>query len=226
MGLSTVIITKSKRNQQGGSNKAISSSDANKFLFLANQPGLDFINTRLVKKQGTVDLLESPQDLLLWMFAGYLISAPDYAFAEQNWLRRPAMTKALADAQRLRRALELAVEALIDGESDPAQCSEALAIINECMAVPAVVSRLSRDNNEWRLQDYPAAPEGLVPLIVRQAARIFTDLDRRLIKKCRNDKCILYFYDTSKNQARAWCSMDLCGNRAKAAKHYLREMPG
>ncbi|MEL6323421.1 MAG: CGNR zinc finger domain-containing protein, partial [Pseudomonadota bacterium] len=31
--------------------------------------------------------------------------------------------------------------------------------------------------------------------------------------------CTLYFHDVSKNHKRRWCSMDICGNRAKAAAH-------
>jgi predicted RNA-binding Zn ribbon-like protein len=33
---------------------------------------------------------------------------------------------------------------------------------------------------------------------------------------------VLLFYDTTKNHARHWCSMSLCGNRHKVAAHYRR----
>jgi predicted RNA-binding Zn ribbon-like protein len=197
---------------------------SDKFIFLANHPGLDFINTKLVARNSRVELLETPQDLLVWMFAGYLITAPDYTYAVQNWLKRPAMTQVLVDALRLRDALEEAVGLFMSGTLD-GEPSQAIRTINEYLAVPAVLTRLSSEMGEWRLQHYAAAPEGLVALIAGQAGRLFSELDPRLIKKCRNEKCILYFYDSSKNQSRAWCSMDLCGNRAKAAKHYQKEMP-
>ena len=29
-------------------------------------------------------------------------------------------------------------------------------------------------------------------------------------------------YDTSRNHSRRWCSMESCGNRAKAKRHYRR----
>jgi predicted RNA-binding Zn ribbon-like protein len=29
----------------------------------------------------------------------------------------------------------------------------------------------------------------------------------------------MYFLDVSKNRKRRWCSMSICGNRAKAATH-------
>jgi len=36
------------------------------------------------------------------------------------------------------------------------------------------------------------------------------------LKICRNPDCRWAYYDRSRNRSRAWCSMALCGNRAKA----------
>ncbi|MGH3648336.1 MAG: CGNR zinc finger domain-containing protein [Micromonosporaceae bacterium] len=36
------------------------------------------------------------------------------------------------------------------------------------------------------------------------------------LKACRNPRCQWAYYDQSRNRSRAWCSMDTCGNRAKA----------
>jgi predicted RNA-binding Zn ribbon-like protein len=38
------------------------------------------------------------------------------------------------------------------------------------------------------------------------------------IRRCAHPNCVLYFYDTSKNGTRRWCSMRTCGNRAKAQR--------
>jgi len=42
------------------------------------------------------------------------------------------------------------------------------------------------------------------------------------VKMCPSDKCGWLFLDESKNRRRQWCAMDLCGNRAKARRHYRR----
>jgi len=189
---------------------------ADKFIFIANHTGLDFINTLLIKRNEPLDLLETPADLLLWMFDSYLLTSQDLVFIEQNWLHLGGgeiMDQVLSDALRLRQAAHQAL--LAPGDRDMA-----LAVINEYLSVAAVAARLVRSGEGYLLQDYADSPHGLVSLIVRQVAAIFTELDPALIKKCRNDKCVLFFYDTSKNRARTWCSMDMCGNRAKAAKHY------
>ncbi|WNC15147.1 CGNR zinc finger domain-containing protein [Brevibacillus brevis] len=43
------------------------------------------------------------------------------------------------------------------------------------------------------------------------------------IRKCEHEDCVLYFADTSKAGKRRWCSMELCGNRQKAATFYKRK---
>ncbi len=42
------------------------------------------------------------------------------------------------------------------------------------------------------------------------------------IRSCAHDDCVLWFLDTSKGGRRRWCSMERCGNRAKARRHYQR----
>ncbi|WP_199616986.1 CGNR zinc finger domain-containing protein [Paenibacillus alkalitolerans] len=42
------------------------------------------------------------------------------------------------------------------------------------------------------------------------------------IRKCEHEACIIHFVDSSKSGKRRWCSMDLCGNRQKAAEFYAR----
>lgn len=42
------------------------------------------------------------------------------------------------------------------------------------------------------------------------------------IRKCASPTCVLRFYDISRNGTRRWCSMAVCGNRAKASRHYAR----
>ncbi len=56
------------------------------------------------------------------------------------------------------------------------------------------------------------------------AAADYLDLLRApdRIRRCGHPDCVLYFFDTSKNGTRRWCSMAGCGNRAKAARHQAR----
>lgn len=44
----------------------------------------------------------------------------------------------------------------------------------------------------------------------------------RRLKACRQQTCLWAFYDHSKNSSGAWCSMAVCGNRAKAKRRRQR----
>jgi predicted RNA-binding Zn ribbon-like protein len=43
------------------------------------------------------------------------------------------------------------------------------------------------------------------------------------VKICPADDCRWAFYDASRNGSRQWCSMAVCGNRAKARAHRARQ---
>jgi predicted RNA-binding Zn ribbon-like protein len=51
-------------------------------------------------------------------------------------------------------------------------------------------------------------------------------VDFRLIRECEGSVCSLLFLDRTKAHGRRWCSMALCGNRAKAAAHRARRSSG
>jgi predicted RNA-binding Zn ribbon-like protein len=43
------------------------------------------------------------------------------------------------------------------------------------------------------------------------------------VKICPADDCRWAFHDNSRNGSRQWCSMAVCGNRAKARAHRARQ---
>ena len=64
-----------------------------------------------------------------------------------------------------------------------------------------------------------SSPVGLVAAAAAKVA-----IERRLdrVKICPADDCRWAFYDASRNRSRQWCSMEVCGNRAKARSHRSR----
>lgn len=66
-------------------------------------------------------------------------------------------------------------------------------------------------------------PMSLETLLVASMLSVFCD-PRELsrMKMCPGKGCGWLFIDESKNSRRTWCSMESCGNRAKAARHYQR----
>jgi predicted RNA-binding Zn ribbon-like protein len=65
----------------------------------------------------------------------------------------------------------------------------------------------------WSLREAPI--EAALGPIALAAARLFTEGDFGRIKECRGHACGWLFCDTSKNNRRRWCEMEVCGNRAK-----------
>jgi predicted RNA-binding Zn ribbon-like protein len=55
------------------------------------------------------------------------------------------------------------------------------------------------------------------------AAELLTSDSLARVRECEDDRgCGYLFIDMSKNHSRRWCSMESCGNRAKARRHYSR----
>ena len=52
---------------------------------------------------------------------------------------------------------------------------------------------------------------------------LFLSEEANRVKQCADQGCGWLFLDTSKNHSRRWCSMDICGSRAKMRRHYRRK---
>lgn len=59
--------------------------------------------------------------------------------------------------------------------------------------------------------------------IVRTSLDLLTSEKLNKLGQCKGKECGWLFLDISKNQHRQWCSMQDCGNRAKAHRHYQRK---
>ena len=63
-------------------------------------------------------------------------------------------------------------------------------------------------------------PEALDTATARSALMLVARPEPERLKICPN--CHWLFLDRSRNRSRAWCDMAVCGNRAKASRHYHR----
>jgi predicted RNA-binding Zn ribbon-like protein len=71
------------------------------------------------------------------------------------------------------------------------------------------------------------APEGdgaraAIGRIVAAVAELAPTDEWKRLKACRDEHCRVAFYDKSRNRSRAWCSMEVCGNREKARSFRAR----
>jgi predicted RNA-binding Zn ribbon-like protein len=86
-----------------------------------------------------------------------------------------------------------------------------------------IVPRLGAGNafelemvRRWR------TPEALLLPIGEALAQLVCEEDFSQVKACEGPSCTLLFADHTRGHARRWCSMALCGNRAKQAAHRRR----
>ena len=92
----------------------------------------------------------------------------------------------------------------------------------DAAAVAALQEEASRAPLEVRFDPQPRLEpgrEGIGGVIARLLATVAqaeADGSWRRFKACAAHDCQWAFYDQSRNRSRAWCSMEVCGNRAKA----------
>ncbi|MFJ9460630.1 CGNR zinc finger domain-containing protein [Kitasatospora sp. NPDC101447] len=63
-------------------------------------------------------------------------------------------------------------------------------------------------------------PHWLAPWLAADDFLTLLGQGAQRVKQCAHEACILHFFDASQNGRRRWCRMAVCGNRAKAARHY------
>src|SRR5262249_27801718 len=185
-----------------------------------NQPCLDFINTQFVLNGQPVDLLATFSDLVTWLVQVDLLSGEEGKKIERQWGKQ-VEGGTLEQARAVRVTLREMVKRIVAGRPVPQAAMEA---INGKLRFRIGHSQLVRRNGEFErryLSDSQDANQ-LLGLLAEAATNLLCTCDLSLIKKCQNPLCVLFFYDTTKNHARHWCSMTLCGNRSKVAAHYRR----
>lgn len=191
------------------------------FLFLGEQLCLDFVNTQVAGVGAPRELLTSFENLIDWLVQARVFEPHAAQAAFKRWRGGHEAARVLAQARTLRAVLRTMAERLVQGKSVPPGTVDA---INAVLAVQRSPLQLvqNRGNYELRREIELKQPLQLLVLVAEAAAHLLAHGDPSLVKKCGNPNCILYFYDTTKNHRRRWCSMAVCGNRMKAAAHYRR----
>ena len=64
--------------------------------------------------------------------------------------------------------------------------------------------------------------DGALARLLAYVTRAVVDGNWERLKACPLEGCLWAFYDRSKNRSRRWCSMDVCGNVAKARAYRQR----
>ena len=192
-----------------------------KFYFVGGQLSLDFINTLIGASDESVDFLREFSDLVSWLQQSGTLNGAQAKAALTSWGQRAEAKQVLDQARKLRSVLRETAERLSEGKT-PGR--EALDEINRVLAQETGYNQLVRSADGYEFSFQPVRREAmhLLTPIARSAAELLGHSEPLRIRKCGNPVCSLYYYDTSKNRTRRWCSMAVCGNRMKAASFYER----
>jgi predicted RNA-binding Zn ribbon-like protein len=191
------------------------------FYFIGNALWLDFVNTEIIQDGVRVDLLESVEDLLSWAISAEVLTRADADGLANRWAQPSRARQALAQAKEFRAALRNMAERLNENRNPPSAIIDTLNdVLRHWTGFPELV-RVKGRIEERVVRQFTDSIHLMVP-IAETAADLLTSGDLNLVRKCENPACILFFYDTTKNHARRWCSMGACGNREKVATYYRR----
>ena len=198
------------------------------FVFDGGTLALDLLNTWHFNADQPLDLLQSPEDLVIWLAAAGL---PDGAYCAELSSSPPNRRILLDEALWLRRDILLIVQSLVAGELPPPYTVDALnRILTESgtsfrldsLTIPPEGDQEERMEGQLVLNvhEHISSVLGVLQPIALSTARIVTEANPTRIRQCASSNCMYWFLDTSKSGRRRWCSMSRCGNRAKVAKHY------
>jgi predicted RNA-binding Zn ribbon-like protein len=192
------------------------------FLFIGDHPAIDFANTLVLDRGKPRELLCSWSDVAGWLYVAGLANEAHLQVA-------PAQSAAaLKSVIRLRTEWKAALEALAAGGKVGAGF---LAHLNELLADDVFHESLrTGGRGSFHLHRSASSLTGtrlVLALLARQIAKFLSESNLEYLRRCANtSSCVLYFYDTTKNHRRQWCSVATCGNRHKAAEFRKRQNKG
>ena len=167
---------------------------------------IDFVNT--VDLRPYEEGLAKPAQLAAWLAAHGLLGDGEKATRSE-----------LDEALRVREALRDLLAAQNGVETDVAA---ATAVLDEAACRARLTLRFS--TGKAALEPAAQGVRGAIGRLLAEVSAGMADGTWSRMKACRAEDCRWAFLDTAKNRSRAWCSMQSCGNRAKANAYRERHL--
>ena len=164
----------------------------------------DFVNT--VDKETDEEALRSPEALAGWLSEHGLADAGEVFDHD-----------ALAHAIAIREDLRALLLANNGGELEPEVPAALTAAATRARLTVALDA-----GGRATVTPQAAGIDRVAGRLLGIVARAQADGTWERLKACPWHTCHYAFYDHSRNRSRTWCSMAVCGNRAKAAAYRAR----
>lgn len=175
---------------------------------------INLANTIVMQDNQRTDVLKDPGNMLQWLDGNGLLEA---GRAEE--LNTASTYRMLAQLRDICR------DAISDLKREHRLSAQTFSRLAEESGELMIKIRVERQNNDAvRLVHEGESPADRVRYaVLKSLAETLSEYPPERIRKCEHESCILHFVDTSKSGKRRWCSMNLCGNRQKAAHFYARK---
>ncbi|HUC52239.1 MAG TPA: ABATE domain-containing protein [Xanthobacteraceae bacterium] len=195
-------------------------------IFIADSPGLDFLNSIATPVDTPVDWIDNGDGLLEWLAQARLV--PTDELAELKARAMPGELDKVADqARALREWFRGFVRKHMGRPLAPKALRE-LGPLNRLLERDERFSQITRHRHDGgerldlQVMRHWRSAEALLLPIGEILARSVCEEDFADVKACEGPTCTLMFADHTRRRARRWCSMAVCGNRAKQAAHRRR----
>jgi predicted RNA-binding Zn ribbon-like protein len=187
------------------------------FIFVGEHPALDFANTFVMTNGQETDYLRTWADMVDWLSSTGLSVDPGLKLSATRG------AEALKSVVELRQAWKAELVRLISGGK---VSDEFIEQLNRLWA-DTFHEKLDLEGiNGFRLVPSISQLHGkklALAILGRQIAVFLAESNLSYLHRCANTtSCMLYFYDTTKNHRRQWCSVASCGNRHKVAQFRKR----
>ena len=195
-------------------------------IFVGDALGLDFLNSIATPVDTPIDWIDDGDGLLSWLEQAQLVPADALASVRMQAL--PGELDAVADQARSLREWFRGFVRRHKGRPLNAKCLAQLEPLNRLLERDESFHRIvAAPRSEKRPLRFEAVrrwrtPEALLVPIGEALAQLVCTEDFSDVKACEGPACTLLFADHTRGRTRRWCSMALCGNRAKQAAHRHR----
>jgi predicted RNA-binding Zn ribbon-like protein len=202
--------------------KSRSNLSAGRFLFIGGRLCVDFANT-VHAPRSPGGALGDFDDIVAFLQAAGTVDGGDARHLRSLARARPRQRAiAFARALAMRDMLRSLLAAL--AASEPVR-RRSVQLLNDILRLDRGCLQLVARGGGWSLVPVASLRDPLAALVpvARSAAELVQEAPGTPVRKCASPQCVLYFCDVSRTRTRRWCSMAVCGNRAKVAAHARRE---
>jgi predicted RNA-binding Zn ribbon-like protein len=190
----------------------------NRSLFLlGGKPWINLVNTQYISENKNIDILIDPSKTLQWLEDNNLLRKSDF-LSLKNGENLNSLTE---DLKSLRELSKMILNDLEKQGELSLNLVEQLKRLTKQIKVSLSIE--SEHNKLTLVYEGLTTKEHVQYFIIQSIIQTLNSTPTDRVRKCEHEECRLYFVDTSKSGKRRWCSMELCGNRQKAAEFYARK---